>query len=47
MAKGNSQHKANGSGLDFEAQLWAAADQMRGNSAIRGIDANLGPRNAA
>ena len=26
MAKGNSQ-KANGSNLDFEAQLWAAAEQ--------------------
>ena len=75
MAKGNSK-QANGT-LDFEAQLWAAADKMRGhmdaseykhvclghiflkyisdafeekceqlNLAIRGIDANLGPRNA-
>jgi N-6 DNA Methylase len=51
--------------LDFEPQLWAAADKLRGhmdaygqesnyntwklarmNLAIRGIDANLGPRNA-
>ncbi len=30
--------------LAFEAQLWAAADKMRGH--IRGIDANLRPRNA-
>jgi type I restriction-modification system DNA methylase subunit len=27
MAKGNSQKKANGSTLQFEAQLWAAAEQ--------------------
>ena len=27
MAKGNSQKMANGSALDFEAQLWAAAEQ--------------------
>jgi hypothetical protein len=27
MAKGNSQKMANGSALDFEAQLWAATDQ--------------------
>ena len=27
MAKGNSQKTANDSGLDFEAQLWAAAEQ--------------------
>jgi N-6 DNA Methylase len=68
MAKGNSQKPANGSALDFEAQLWAADDKVRGrvgdiavymqesnyttwklarmNLAIRGIDANLGPRNA-
>lgn len=42
--------------LGFEATLWAAADKLRGhyttwklarmNLAIRGIDANLGPRNA-
>jgi type I restriction enzyme M protein len=31
MAKGNSQKKTNGSDLDFEAQLWAAADKMRGH----------------
>ena len=29
MAKGNN--KSNGSALDFEAQLWAAADNMRGH----------------
>lgn len=57
MAKGNYQKTANDSGLNFEAQLWAAADKMRGhmdavwklarmNLAIRVIDANLGPRNA-
>jgi len=27
MAKGNSQKTANGSTLQFEAQLWAAAEQ--------------------
>jgi hypothetical protein len=27
MAKGNHQKPANGSALDFEAQLWAAAEQ--------------------
>jgi hypothetical protein len=27
MAKGNSQKKADGCALDFEAQLWAAAEQ--------------------
>ena len=31
MAKGTSQKKSNGSALDFEAQLWAAADKMRGH----------------
>ena len=31
MAKGNSQKSANGSALDFEAQLWATADKMRGH----------------
>ncbi len=31
MAKGNTQKTANGSALDFEAQLWAAADKMRGH----------------
>jgi type I restriction-modification system DNA methylase subunit len=75
MATGKSQKQSDGSALDFEAQLWAAADKMRGhmdasgykhvclgliflksnyttwklarmNLAIRGIDANLGPRNA-
>ena len=29
MAKGNNQKTANGSALNFEAQLWAAADKMR------------------
>jgi type I restriction enzyme M protein len=28
MAKGNSQKKADGSALKFEAQLWAAAEQV-------------------
>ena len=31
MAKGNHQKPANGSALEFEAQLWAAADKMRGH----------------
>jgi type I restriction enzyme M protein len=31
MAKGNNQKQSNGSNLDFEAQLWAAADKMRGH----------------
>jgi type I restriction enzyme M protein len=31
MAKANNQKTANGSALDFEAQLWAAADKMRGH----------------
>ena len=31
MAKGNNQKQSNGSALDFEAQLWAAADKMRGH----------------
>ena len=31
MAKGNNQKQANGSALKFEAQLWAAADKMRGH----------------
>ena len=33
MAKGNNQKKSktNDSGLNFEAQLWAAADKMRGH----------------
>jgi hypothetical protein len=67
MPKSTKQKEksANSSGLDFEAQLWAAADKMRGHMdaseykhswvkfrnlqmklAIRGIDANLCPRNA-
>jgi len=57
MAKGKTQKQSDGSALDFEAQLWAVADKMRGymdttwkltwmNLAIRGIDANLGLRNA-
>ncbi len=29
MAKGNNQKLSNGSALDFEARLWAAADKMR------------------
>jgi hypothetical protein len=31
IAKGNGQKSANGSALDFEAQLGAAADKMRGH----------------
>src|SRR5882762_9991590 len=32
MAKAkNTESKTNGSGLDFEAQLWAAADKIRGH----------------
>src|ERR1039457_6412583 len=31
MARGNHQKQANGSALEFEAQLWAAADKMRGH----------------
>ncbi len=31
MATEKSQKPANGSALDFEAQLWAAADKMRGH----------------
>lgn len=31
MAKGNSQKKSDGSNLNFEAQLWAAADKLRGH----------------
>jgi hypothetical protein len=30
MAKGKTQKPANGSNPDFEAQLWAVADKMRG-----------------
>ncbi len=31
MATGKAQKPANGSTLDFEARLWAAADKMRGH----------------
>ena len=31
MARGNSSNITDGSNLDFEAQLWAAADKMRGH----------------
>ena len=31
MAKGNNHKQSDGSALDFEAQLWAAADKMRGH----------------
>jgi len=34
MAKGNSQKSANSFALDFEAQLWAAADKMRGHTDV-------------
>jgi hypothetical protein len=30
MAKGNNQKTANGSALEFEAQLWTAADKIHG-----------------
>jgi len=57
MAKGINQKQPTDSGLNFEAQLLAAPDKIRGhmdttwklarmNLAIRGIDANFGPRNA-
>ena len=31
MARSNNQKQTNGSTVDFEAQLWAAADKMRGH----------------
>jgi hypothetical protein len=31
MAKGNNQKQSDGSNLDFEAQLWAAAEMSRAN----------------
>src|SRR5438874_3498975 len=31
MARGKNQKQPNDSGLNFEAQLWAAADKMRGH----------------
>jgi type I restriction enzyme M protein len=31
MAKGNNKKQPNDSGLNLEAQLWAAADKMRGH----------------
>jgi hypothetical protein len=31
MARVNDQKQGNGSALGFEAQLWAAADKMRGH----------------
>src|SRR3954468_1197880 len=31
MANNRTQKNANGSALDFEAQLWAAADKLRGH----------------
>ena len=56
MAKGKTQKPANGSNLDFEAQLWGVADKRhwymeaawklaRMNPVIPGIDANFSPRN--
>ena len=33
MAKGNGQKLSKGSALGFEAQLWTAADKMRGHRA--------------
>jgi hypothetical protein len=32
MAKATNQKLANGSVLDFKAQLWAGADKMRGHT---------------
>ena len=51
MAKGNSAKTANGSAWEFEAQLWAAADKMRGHRDASEykrvcLDRNLGPRTA-
>jgi type I restriction enzyme M protein len=57
MAKGKTQKPANGSNLDFEAQLWGVADKRHGhmeaawklarmNPAIPGFDADLGLHNA-
>ena len=37
--RGNSAKTAAGSALDFEAQLWAAADKMRGQSIFRFLGA--------
>ena len=36
MAKGNSQKKADGSALQFEAQLWAAAQAVPAPNCNRG-----------
>ena len=38
MAKGNRQKSSDGSALDFEAQLWAAADKMRGHMDASGYN---------
>ena len=46
MAKGNSQKQSDGSNLDFEAQLWATADKMRGQLFIQ-LDAHGAFRIAA
>jgi len=43
MANNSSRKSTNGSGLDFETTTWKLA---RMNLSIRGIDINLGPRNA-
>jgi hypothetical protein len=38
MAKAVSQKKSNGSTLDFEARLWAAADKMRAPAKLDSLD---------
>ena len=38
MAKGIRQKSSDGSALDFEAQLWAAADKMRGHMDASGYN---------
>lgn len=47
MKKGNGSNTKNNSGFNFEAQLWAAADKMRGQLnaseykyVLLGIDTN-------
>jgi hypothetical protein len=42
MANGNNK-TAKGSALDFEAQLWAAADKMRGHTDTDSFGADLHP----
>ncbi|MGA2749262.1 MAG: hypothetical protein ABSG59_10840 [Verrucomicrobiota bacterium] len=47
MAKATTQKPANGSALDFEAQLWAAADKMRGHIDASEYIHHLSPVGAA